>query len=741
MRLATINKMVFVNMILFTVITSVHSQVYTNIGEISQIVPFGNYLWCATKGGVAKWNTKTMEYEVFTVEHGLGVNASRDIAIAPDSTLWVTTWGGGVSHFDGLKWMTYSKENGLKDDLCSKIRISRDGTVWVGTFRGGISRFRDGEWITYTVDDGLPSDTNAALGIAPDGTVWAAQSVNTSGSLCWFDGNRWNRYEPEECFPNYGVNFIEFDPYGNMWLSINSYVPTLTALLVKMKNGEIQHIYSKDDGMLPYEAADIAFSPDGRIWTAMHEGLHCFDGTQWLTYKPDTIFTTVAVDDYGILWAGSRSHNNGLTRYDGNRWDVFRAEYNIASNDIYSLAIDTIGIIWAGTIDGISRFNGTNWLTYTTENGLSSNFVVVVAADPTGGIWAAMSLPKDCALAYFNGIMWTQVQSDLLTGWNIEGLEFDRKGKLWIGATRRSVQGVNKFDGIVVSFDGDTWESYTIDTGTAYNGVLCLSVGPDGDVWAGTMKGVFQYNGTEWIYHNSQSDFLNHDIYAIKAASDSTVYIGAGWDGIYRFNNNSWEIFLNDDSDDIYPINYYSNSVRDIEELPDGSLWFACQDGVFYYDGKSFGMCTSANGEPLIEATSIAHKENMVFIGTQAGLYCCGGNPAFFKTAVTQDIISGGVQNNPFPEETILLTVNPNPFNPETGISCMIPRSGHVTLHIYNSAGQLVSTLVDDVLTAGNHTFHWNGTSDSGLDVSTGLYFANIRQDNRSVVTKMMLIR
>ena len=39
----------------------------------------------------------------------------------------------------------------------------RDGSLWIGTYGGGLSRFKDGTFTTYTTANGLPDDTVRAL--------------------------------------------------------------------------------------------------------------------------------------------------------------------------------------------------------------------------------------------------------------------------------------------------------------------------------------------------------------------------------------------------------------------------------------------------------------------------------------------------------------------------------------------------------------------------------------------------
>jgi hypothetical protein len=83
----------------------------------------------------------------------------------------------------------------------------------------------------------------------------------------------------------------------------------------------------------------------------------------------------------------------------------------------------------------------------------------------------------------------------------------------------------------------------------------------------------------------------------------------------------------------------------------------------------------------------------------------------------------------------------PNPFNPVTTIRFEIERKGRVRLRIYNVAGQLVRTLVDDVLDAGSYDKDWKGLNNAGKKVASGVYFYRLEVGEYESVKKMVLLR
>jgi hypothetical protein len=83
----------------------------------------------------------------------------------------------------------------------------------------------------------------------------------------------------------------------------------------------------------------------------------------------------------------------------------------------------------------------------------------------------------------------------------------------------------------------------------------------------------------------------------------------------------------------------------------------------------------------------------------------------------------------------------PNPFNPETVIKFSLPQDSRVSLKVYNILGQVVNTLVDETLPAGNHSVSWNGKNERGTDVASGVYFYRIKAGDYESIMKMTLLR
>jgi hypothetical protein len=93
------------------------------------------------------------------------------------------------------------------------------------------------------------------------------------------------------------------------------------------------------------------------------------------------------------------------------------------------------------------------------------------------------------------------------------------------------------------------------------------------------------------------------------------------------------------------------------------------------------------------------------------------------------------------PAENKLYTNYPNPFNPVTTINYDLPAASQVRLDVYNVAGQLVTTLVDEWKEAGRHQCIWNSKDADGRTVASGMYFYRLKAGDFVSSRKMVLLK
>ncbi len=95
----------------------------------------------------------------------------------------------------------------------------------------------------------------------------------------------------------------------------------------------------------------------------------------------------------------------------------------------------------------------------------------------------------------------------------------------------------------------------------------------------------------------------------------------------------------------------------------------------------------------------------------------------------------------PGPGAGISLYSYPNPFNPETTISMILPTAGRLSLKVYNLRGQLIQTLAETDLPAGHHSYRWDGRDSAGRAVASGIYLVQAQTSCGTTMHKMMLVK
>jgi hypothetical protein len=83
----------------------------------------------------------------------------------------------------------------------------------------------------------------------------------------------------------------------------------------------------------------------------------------------------------------------------------------------------------------------------------------------------------------------------------------------------------------------------------------------------------------------------------------------------------------------------------------------------------------------------------------------------------------------------------PNPFNPVTTIKYNIPSGTNVNIKIYDLMGKEIATLVNTYKPAGLHSITWDGKDKTGRELSSGIYYYQVRAGNQSQIRKMALIK
>ncbi len=115
--------------------------------------------------------------------------------------------------------------------------------------------------------------------------------------------------------------------------------------------------------------------------------------------------------------------------------------------------------------------------------------------------------------------------------------------------------------------------------------------------------------------------------------------------------------------------------------------------------------------------------------------------PTYFIRPVliggTVHVTPTGIDDNARPEKFDLNLANyPNPFNAQTSIEYILPKSDNVSITIYDLLGRKTASLVNGFQSAGPHSILWDASSQP-----SGIYFYNIKACGFSETKKMTLLK
>lgn len=122
-------------------------------------------------------------------------------------------------------------------------------------------------------------------------------------------------------------------------------------------------------------------------------------------------------------------------------------------------------------------------------------------------------------------------------------------------------------------------------------------------------------------------------------------------------------------------------------------------------------------------------------------LICASGYNAVYLNSVqiltdTMTSVNINIVSNEVPETFKLNQNYPNPFNPETNIEFSIKKSDLTTLKVFDTLGNEISILINQVLSPGIYKLKFNGRN-----FSSGIYFYTLENNGFKETKRMILIK
>lgn len=337
-------------------------------------------LWVGTNQGLGIYNEKMdafkriVKVEYLNLKYSLTLVSS--IIQDQSSIIWVGTLQGMVK-FDvlGKKFKLYrnsENENSfqISSNYMGGLLKDAQGNIWAGTWGSGLNKIntKNGNITIYRTENRLTSsgklsdDFIYSLYLGRDQKVW----IGTRSGLDIYNPVNNKILKLCEVYPKINCDVfkenrifnIENDHKDQIWIAtangIYSFNPKKNEIIeyhgFKNKNDEVRF-------KTVYKI--ICDSINGEYWIGTDIGLIGFKQNGELI-----------------------KHYNKKNNRDFN---------SLSSNAIYSMLLDSKGLIWLGTATGLNRFDRTKltFKLYTIKDGLPNNLIYSIQEDKKGNLWMA----------------------------------------------------------------------------------------------------------------------------------------------------------------------------------------------------------------------------------------------------------------------------------------------------------------------------------------------------------------
>lgn len=721
---------------------SQHWQTYTNMYDIRDIAIHQENIWCATNGGIFKYNTNDSTFELFTNIDGLSELDVRSIEVDSDGDIWIGTYNGVINllHPD-------SREMELIDDYRRHViydikTINQDSLLiafdnGIGLYVKGAREVRENY---YKLGENTRFEAKIHVNrlFVNQDTIWAATDVGIAmtslDKLNLNDPASWTNYTVQNGLPGSLVKDIIVTQNVVYAITDQGIAKRVNSTWIPINNGIPPKIISEIHSF--FENSDT-------LYVAADYGVYRYDATQdwWFHPYPDLGYANVLVCDANGIWVGRNARDNlggiAYIPFSGTEWkEVYPP--GPASNRINDVAVDQQGRWWCATTDaGLVAYDGDNWERYGLKQGFPSNWYNTVVVDHSNQVWAGsagggLTMIDTDGNAHF-------YQSEYLAGSSspnyiiINDLEVDKKNNVWL--INRLASNFNILSVVTPEFD---WYHFSkMET----NAVSTLEIDDSGRVWvASDRNGLFVLDYGMTLPDPSDDNFnqgynkaeglWSNFVTAIRQDGEGTMWIGTE-EGL-----NYWYAIGGETRLDSFYYNIISNNIKSIEVDAQNNVWVGTTGGISLipvadrFRPENYTTFNSPLVSDIITSLTYDPKTGNLFIATPAGLSVLETG---FKAAKGDDYSQ--------------IQIYPNPFktgDPAEQLFISNLAQGSKSVKIFTHNGILVKDIpLDDASQGGfGGQAIWNGQNSNNEFVASGIYVILVyTEDGKKHLSKVAVIR
>ena len=430
-----------------------------------------------------------------------------------------------------------------------------------------VPRTAKGIWNEITYTDGIQSDYTYSSLIDNNNKIW----FGTYSGISLYDGQEIKNFTQYDGIPQTPVFKLFMDDENTIWAGFGNPNWKNQGGLVTFKNGEIEKIYSSDDG-LPFKGiGDIQSDINGNILIGGTGGLSIFDGEKFKTYTaedgiPFGFVSAIMVEGTNI-WLGS---TDGLALFNGKKFRHYGRKDGLRHQWIRVIKKGPKGNIWIGTRGGVSIFDGTKFSNLWQKHGLMNNEVQDIFFDESGN---AMISTQGGTFLY-NGITFVRVDPRL------GGYNFNLTNSGQINKTSDGIYWFTGWGSGVIKFDPNSIINTTEEDSFPASGISDIKVDKNRNLWFATAsQGVVQMSDNKVVKQLKRENGLrSNSLNCIDVDLYGNVWVGAN-NALSKYDGRK---VINYTTDDGLP----SNNIRDIISDDRGFIWLATPRGLVRFDGN-----------------------------------------------------------------------------------------------------------------------------------------------------------
>ena len=440
------------------------------------------YLWMGTEEGLVRFDGVRFVISDHQTSPALRSPFISGLFEAPDRTLWIGTYGGGVARARNGRIEAFHTDV-LGTDRIREFHVTGKGTLFLATAGGGLVRI-DGEKVTrFTTADGLPSDRIWSIADDGAGGWWVA--THGGGVVRWRDGVVLQRITTQEGLPNDVARALLFDPDGTMWIGTDG------GGLAAFRDGKLVRTLTTRDGL------------------------------------PSDFIRTLRRDRDGSLWIGT---DGGLARWRGTRAEAIGVNEGLPGPGIRTIIEDREGSLWIGTTGGLVRLRDTRALSFTRREGLPVDPIRPILEDRQGRVWVGTEGGGLCQV--LPAPVQCRTKADGLPHDAVYALIESRDGSIRVGTD----------GGGVVSFrDGKFVDKIDTSAGLPNDRVRALVETADGDLWVSTSAGLALIHDK---HVTAIKEFEDRQLRPLLLLPDGSLLVGTDGAGLWRVSGDGARVNL-----------------------------------------------------------------------------------------------------------------------------------------------------------------------------------------------------